>query len=131
MDEGSTPSPVPIMPYKNKDKQREYQRRWLGNRRAEFFAGKSCVVCGSSENLELDHIDRSTKVTHKIWGWSKEKQEAELAKCQVLCYDCHKTKTSNENIVVGDHGTRNRWEKGCRCVECKKANTKSRNPNRK
>lgn len=66
----------------------------------DFFEGKSCVQCGSTENLELDHIDRTTKIDHKIWSWTRVKREAEIAKCQVLCHDCHKEKTRAENREI-------------------------------
>lgn len=88
------------MGYKDPDKQREYQRQWKAARRAEFFKDKVCVRCGSTKNLELDHIDRSTKVSHNIWSWSKKRREAEIEKCQVLCRDCHKAKS----LKFGDQG---------------------------
>ena len=75
---------------------RDYQREWMRARRAEFFAGKTCVSCGSGESLELDHVDPAEKVSHRIWSWSRDRQAAEIAKCQVLCTDCHKTKTFSE-----------------------------------
>ena len=84
------------MPYKDKAKQLEYQRKWMAARRAEYFDGKSCVTCGSTESLELDHIDPATKVSHRIWSWSTERREAELAKCQPLCRDCHESKSVRE-----------------------------------
>lgn len=82
-----------LMPYKNPDEQREYQRNWRAKRRADFFMGKTCVRCGATEELQLDHIDRNTKVHHGIWSWSEERRNSELAKCQILCLPCHKTKT--------------------------------------
>ncbi len=88
------------MPYKDPEKQREYQRQWIANRREDFFSDKWCVECGSIENLELDHINSSTKVSHNIWSWSEERRDVELAKCQVLCHDCHKKKTT-ENCETG------------------------------
>lgn len=84
------------MPYKSREKQREFNRKWVAKRRAEFFKDKVCIKCGSSENLELDHVDRSTKVTNHIWSWCKEKREIEIKKCQVLCHPCHKEKTRLE-----------------------------------
>lgn len=84
------------MPYKDKEKQREYQRKWKRERRERYFSDKECAECGSTENLELDHIDPDDKGTHKIWSFSKKKREKELEKCQVLCSDCHKEKTVKE-----------------------------------
>lgn len=82
------------MPYRDPEAQRKYQREWLGRRRAEFFAGKTCVVCGSCKELELDHEDSSQKISHTIWSWSEDRRNAELKKCQVLCRACHLAKTS-------------------------------------
>lgn len=88
------------MPYADPDRQREYMRQWIASRRAEYFTGKSCVRCNSTEQLELDHIDRTIKITHSIWSWSKVRREAELAKCQVLCRECHKEKTAREESKI-------------------------------
>ncbi len=59
-----------------------------------FQANGPCRQCGSSERLELDHIEEGTKVSHTVWSWEPIKRAAELAKCQVLCYFCHKKKTA-------------------------------------
>ena len=88
------------MPYSNKAKQLEYQRKWIASRRTEWFNGKVCAKCESSNNLELDHIDQSTKITHNIWSWSKSRMQKELLKCQPLCSDCHSRKTSLQNRSV-------------------------------
>lgn len=86
------------MPYKNKIKQREYQSTWLQARRVKWLAENGpCVLCKSDLDLEVDHIDRDTKVEHRIWSWSAERREAELKKCQVLCRSCHLEKTIREN----------------------------------
>lgn len=83
------------MPFKDPGQKRKYQREWIADRRAEYFKGKCCVQCGYDDlvGLELDHINRKEKVSHKIWSWSKVRREAELAKCQVLCNLCHSVKT--------------------------------------
>lgn len=49
-----------------------------------------CVKCGSWKDLEINHIESIFKETHRICSYSKVKQELELAKCEVLCSDCHK-----------------------------------------
>lgn len=84
------------MPYKDQTAQREYQRKWNLKRRRDYFRGKSCINCGSKRQLELDHLDPATKVSHSIWTWSQKRREVELAKCQVLCKKCHRTKSSRE-----------------------------------
>ena len=116
------------MPYKTPDKQREYQRQRVSQCRADYFADKVCAKCGSVERLELDHIDPSTKVSHNIWSWSQTRREAEIAKCQVLCYDCHKKKTAidvqnwwTEQPNQAVCGTHSCYASGCRCSSCKRA----------
>lgn len=85
-----------------RERQKAAQADWYQNvvkaRRAEWLAKNGpCRKCGSSENLEVDHIDRSQKVTHRIWTWAEDKRAAELAKCQVLCRVCHREKSVAEN----------------------------------
>jgi 5-methylcytosine-specific restriction endonuclease McrA len=109
------------MPYKDKEKRKEYARLWVAQRRAEFFDGKFCVKCGSAESLELDHIDPEEKIHHAIWSWSAERREAELAKCQVLCNTCHKEKTRAWYIETVGHGLNLYKRHGCRCDICKYA----------
>lgn len=89
------------MPYSSPADKRDHQRRWQAQRRADWFRGKSCVRCGATSDLELDHVDRATKVSHSIWSWSAERMHEELAKCQVLCATCHHEKTLAENEACG------------------------------
>lgn len=105
--------------------KREYQRNWIRRRRDAFFRGKSCAKCGSTQNLELDHIDPTKKVDHKIWSWAEHRRLIEIAKCQILCQDCHKEKTSTEQITDPEHGTLARYKTKrykCRCGLCSAAN---------
>lgn len=118
------------MPYADPARQREYRRQWIADRRAAWFAENGpCVQCGSAEQLELDHVDPGVKVTHLIWSWSKARRLAELAKCQVLCHDCHLQKTveqshaqwrgnTQEHSGTGGRGTTTGYRRGCRCVDC-------------
>lgn len=78
------------MPCKTVEAQRAFQREWVRGRRAAFLQGKRCAVCGAGERLELHHVDPAAKIDHKVWSWCGERREAELAKCQVLCQDCHR-----------------------------------------
>lgn len=68
------------------------------NQYANDTGNDRCVKCGSTENLEWDHIDPATKVFNIADSYlrSTEAIEAELKKCQRLCQSCH--------IDKGDHG---------------------------
>jgi hypothetical protein len=107
------------MPYADVNQQREYQRNWKAKRRAEYLADKCCAKCGSRDRLEIDHKDPSKKLSHKIWTWSKERREAELAKCQVLCHKHHREKTSEETRTAIHGSSRMYGRYGCRCDLCK------------
>lgn len=84
-----------VMPYKDRTRQIEYQREWMRRRREEFFGDKRCANCGSRKRLELDHVKSREKVSHRIWSWAPARRAAELAKCQVLCRDCHLAKSAD------------------------------------
>lgn len=115
------------MPYKDPRRRREYQRRWRKKRRDDWLRENGpCSKCGSWDSLEIDHKDRSKKVDHKVWSWSKARREEELAKCQVLCEGCHKEKTAAE--VLPPHGSNNRYthrKRPCRCSDCRKAHAEA------
>lgn len=97
----------------------------MAERRAEFFKDKQCIECGSTMELELDHIDPNEKVSHRIWSWSQARREVEIAKCQVLCKECHKRKTASQyeithGVKAYRHGTSSMYKRhGCRCGLCK------------
>jgi 5-methylcytosine-specific restriction endonuclease McrA len=99
------------MPYTPQQK-----REWLARRRAAWFDGKSCDLCGSTDRLELDHVDPTQKVSHHIWSWAKARREAELAKCRPLCHDCHKVKSATEKARGESHGRRRLTEADVRLI---------------
>ena len=70
------------MPFKNPAKKLEYQREWYAARRVKGVAhlGGKCAQCGTTDDLEIDHIDPATKVSHRIFSWSWARIESELAK---------------------------------------------------
>jgi hypothetical protein len=84
------------MPFKDRQKKKEYQRQWYARNRAEFFAGKRCERCGSTHEMELHHQDPSQKISCRFWSWKKERREAEIAKCIVLCRVCHQEHHAEE-----------------------------------
>lgn len=88
--------------------KRAYQREWLRRRREEWIAQNGpCARCGSTEQLDVDHIDAKTKVIKpsSIWGLSAPKRLAELSKCQVLCRACHIEKSKSEHAIGEANGS--------------------------
>lgn len=86
--------------------------------------GGQCTKCGAVDRLEFDHIDRQLKsftLTKYLAGCSKEKFEAEIVKCQLLCVPCHLAKT---RVDLGQppeplHGTITKATHGkCKCEPC-------------
>lgn len=119
------------MTEKRKEYLRKYQRAWLAGRRATFFSDKYCVNCGSTDRLELDHIDPALKLDHKIWAWRAVRQAEEIAKCQVLCNACHKKKTAEYLGRFVTHGMRSMYMlRGCRCESCVSVASVYRNANK-
>lgn len=113
------------MPYKDPEKQREYQRNRLARtRKAWLKENGPCAICGSDDNLEVDHIDQSKKVDHRVWSWAEHRRLAELAKCQVLCSGCHKEKTAADYLSRIDHGLTMYEKHRCRCEVCRLAKKK-------
>lgn len=110
---------------------REYMKARIAKRRAEAVKqlGGKCVKCGSSENLEFDHIDRDSKDPRagghgkgSMWTFSEKRFQAELVKCQLLCHDCHLAKTMTENLRLGIavlHGGGLTGKRNCYCSLCK------------
>jgi hypothetical protein len=103
--------------------RREYRRRWcredVRRKRAAWLQENGpCRLCGSTERLEVDHVDPATKVR----TWALARREAELAKCQVLCHTCHLEKTKAQFRRPLVHGTNDGYAShGCRCVWCRVA----------
>ena len=103
------------------------------------YLGGKCVVCGTTESLEIDHIDPSTKsfvLNGNNLNWAWETLLPEIHKCQLLCRSHHIEKSAKEA------SERTPWNKGktqdgkirpenehgnwytydvlkCRCQECK------------
>lgn len=115
------------MPLVNKEAYNAYMKIYARERyhrlRREWIEsqGGKCTLCGSVEDLEIDHVDRATKSfdVARIWSRSKVVREEELAKCQVLCKKCHLKKTTAENIALGIHSEEHSYRKKCRCPGCR------------
>jgi 5-methylcytosine-specific restriction endonuclease McrA len=67
---------------------------------------KGCALCGYKDHacaLQLDHLDPSTKDTYLSKNrraynpnWNRKRLKQELAKCQILCANCHSVRTFQE-----------------------------------
>jgi len=101
---------------------RDYHRNYYYKRRAKLIAvlGDRCVTCGSTHDLQFDHIDPAEKSFNISSNLTASNAEvlAELAKCQLLCMECHIEKTKQDNSGY-QHGT---WygfmHMKCVCAEC-------------
>lgn len=102
------------MGYRDPARQRAYQAQWIEARRQKGLEhlGGACALCGSTENLEVDHIDPATKSpalrslhTGTFWSWSWPRVLAELAKCRALCHDCHEAKSAGEHATGERNGS--------------------------
>ena len=78
---------------RSKERNREYNLQYYKKRRAYLIQelGGKCCVCGSTENLEFDHIisaDKEYAIADLITQ-SPDKLYKEINKCQLLCKSCH------------------------------------------
>lgn len=94
---------------------------------AEDILGGRCVVCGTDEGVEFDHIDPTTKRFNLADGHSVTMTVylEEVAKCQPLCKPHHHEKTWAQRgfpLVKGQdvHGTLAAY-RYCRCGACRAA----------
>jgi len=108
-------------------------RAWVNERKAEH----GCADCGESDPscLDLHHresADKEMEITDMVtYGHSKENLREEMAKCDVLCANCHRKRHDNRPAAVDGDGKAttkrerlHRWsfeyrrERGCeRCEE--------------
>ena len=123
-----------IMPFATVEDKRRYQVKWKSDRRRAWFKDQVCTKCGATQNLELHHRDRATKITSDVWSWALERRDSEIAKCDVLCKVCHREITSEQNkadfstpLLEKKHGTDNTYNRHhCRCEVCREWKRQSR-----
>ena len=113
----------------NREQYNAYMKEYMLERYNKFktkwteLLGGKCVQCNSTEDLQFDYIDPSTKKYTIAAGWSYKDIEEEIKKCQLLCVLCHRKKTLidlNQNDAKIIHGTLSAY-KYCKCDLCKKA----------
>ena len=80
--------------------------------------GGKCVKCGTEKDLQFDHRNPLTKTIEisKALAGPPEILMAELEKCQLLCYGCHKQKTVAERSIRRPSSPIQRgYKPGCLC----------------
>lgn len=80
--------------------QRKYQKDRYHDRKDEAIKalGGKCVICGSTENLELDHKDPDDKsfTITKLWSVPEDEFKREVKKCRLLCRKDHLKHTGKQ-----------------------------------
>ena len=102
----------------------EYMRDRRATRRKEMLAllGGVCVRCGTTEELEFDHIDPATKKFTIASGLDGNWDVLllEVRKCQLLCASCHAQKSiENGDINIVPHGGGACGKYRCQCEPCR------------
>jgi hypothetical protein len=69
----------------------------------EYFESHSCVDCGETDPvvLEFDHLrDKSFDVGRKLIHTTWKTILDEIAKCEVVCANCHRRRTARRRGSV-------------------------------
>jgi 5-methylcytosine-specific restriction endonuclease McrA len=101
------------MVWKNKEDGTKYRKVWR-NKNKEFIkkylTEHPCVRCGYSDirALDFDHINPASKIKSigRLMNGtaSIELLMTEIEKCQVLCANCHRIKTLENNDYKSRRG---------------------------
>jgi hypothetical protein len=110
------------MPYKDKAKQREAQRKWAKENRSKFnkyvanarkerreyvnaYKNRPCLDCGQAYDpcvMDLHHREGEEKLKNLAIMASERYTykmiDAELAKCDPLCANCHRMRHKRANV---------------------------------
>lgn len=110
---------------KCRDCYNSYMREYMKNRfhakyaEAKEYLGGRCVDCGSTDNLEFDHVDRNSKTGDigDLWSSSNASFWTEVRKCVLRCKPHHAKRTSKQLGV--EHGGGLSGKDGCKCDPCR------------
>lgn len=96
--------------YYLKTKERHAVARHASRQRARQYIlqikeDNECIDCGEENPLALqfDHIPGRGKLGHIGWmaarGWGVKRLSEEIAKCELVCANCHLVRTHNRRQV--------------------------------
>lgn len=99
---------------KNKEKYYKLCKEFRQKRREKFRALKQtlyCIKCGENRwwVLEFHHRNPNEKektITKASWQWGEKRFSEEIAKCDVLCANCHRDlhfQMDNNNVTKPTH----------------------------
>lgn len=102
------------MSFKDKDKQREYQRNWAAKRKAQYLIGKICE-CGKPATEVFEARSDGKKFS---WTYSAIQITLKLKDAKLLCEVCYRKTNSDRRSydstvhghAVGKTRTYNSWE---------------------
>jgi hypothetical protein len=113
------------MPGRRTEYFKDYMKARKQARRAKLIEmlGGCCVRCGTTEDLEFDHIDPATKRFNVCSDLTRAWDElvAETLKTQLLCRPCHVAKGAEDRPET-PHGRHRYVYWQCRCEICRAAN---------
>ena len=82
--------------YKARADRRQLAREFVH----QYLSEHPCMECGESNPivLEFDHLeDKDYNISHMIsQGFTIERIQQEISRCQVLCANCHRRKTARD-----------------------------------
>lgn len=95
------------MPYKDPEQQRRYLREYHERRVAFVEEAKAghCVDCGQSYPpyvMDFDHVrgEKVADVNHLRNRSSWQRLAEEIAKCDLVCANCHRERTHQRALVA-------------------------------
>lgn len=97
---------------RNKDSKQEYARNTYNDRKKAIILYKEsnpCMDCGVSYPyyvMHLDHREGEVKFKNisRMTTYSQAKILAELAKCDLVCSNCHAIRTFNRSVANKANG---------------------------
>jgi hypothetical protein len=81
------------------EKALAYRQTFMGWVRS--YKARPCVDCGVQYHfaaMDFDHLGDKEFVLSSAWHKNRVEVEAEIAKCDVVCSNCHRIRTYNRRV---------------------------------